>query len=109
MRLLRDENVTRKLAPLLKGHEVLTVQRMGWDGWTNGQLLSAMRVNRFDYLITMDRNMQHQLPLEKYRIRLMVLVARRNDIESLRPLVPEVLDCLAHDSDQLVTTIGLPR
>jgi hypothetical protein len=57
----------------------------------------------------MDRNMQHQLPLEKYRIRLMVLVARRNDIESLRPLVPEVLDCLAHDSDQLVTTIGLPR
>jgi hypothetical protein len=40
MRLLLDENVTRKLAPLLKGHEVLTVQRMGWDGWTNGQLLS---------------------------------------------------------------------
>ncbi len=29
MRLLLDENVTRKLAPLLKGHEVLTVQKNG--------------------------------------------------------------------------------
>jgi len=40
MRLLLDECVDRRLAPLLEGHEVTTVPRLGWAGLDGSGLLS---------------------------------------------------------------------
>ncbi|MFT3886086.1 MAG: DUF5615 family PIN-like protein [Flavobacteriales bacterium] len=64
MRLLLDENVTKRLAPMLGGHDVVTVQRMGWAGLTNGKLLGAMTEAGITVLITMDRDLQFQLPFQ---------------------------------------------
>ena len=53
MRILLDEDVPRRLAPLLLGHDATTVPQAGWAG-VNGQLL-ALAASGFDLLVTMDR------------------------------------------------------
>lgn len=105
MRLLLDENVTKRLAPMLGGHDVETVQRMGWAGMTNGKLLGAMTEAGITVLITMDRNLQFQLPLAKYGVKLIVLVAKSNGIKSLAPLVPVLLDYLGQEELDMVRLI----
>ena len=40
MKVLIDENLPRKLAGHLKGHECRTVAECGWAGKKNGELLS---------------------------------------------------------------------
>ncbi len=59
MRVLLDENLPLDLAPLLEGHQVESVRGLGWSGLTNGELLDRAG-GRFDALITMDRNIEHQ-------------------------------------------------
>lgn len=105
MRLLLDENVTKRLAPMLGEHDVVTVQRMGWAGLTNGKLLGAMMEAGITVLITMDRNLQFQLPLAKYGVKLVVLVAKSNGIRSLAPLVPVLLDYLGNEELDTVRLI----
>lgn len=39
MRILLDESLPRQLAQELPGHEVQTVQKRGWAGLKNGDLL----------------------------------------------------------------------
>jgi len=94
MRLLLDENVTKHLAPLLTEHDVSTVQQMGWGGLTNGKLLGAMTDAGITVLVTMDRNLQFQLPLAKHGVKLVVLVAKSNGIRAITPLVPALLKYL---------------
>ena len=94
MRILLDECLPRKLAPLLTGHEVKTVGQMSWNGIENGELL-ALASQQFEVLITVDRNLSYQQNLDKFPIRLLVLHARSNQLGHLRRLVPQVLDKLA--------------
>ncbi len=54
MRVLLDEQVSRLLGPYLSGHEVRTVNTMGWKGLENGALLRRA-AEQFDALISMDR------------------------------------------------------
>ena len=53
MKVLLDENLPRKLADHLKGHECRTVSERGWAGKKNGELLSLAETE-FDVLITLD-------------------------------------------------------
>ena len=46
MRLLLDECVPKRLKGELRGHEVKTVQDMGWAGIKNGALLKLADVRR---------------------------------------------------------------
>ena len=50
MRVLLDENLPVELATALTGHRVDTVSGLGWEGVTNGELLSRM-AGRFDALL----------------------------------------------------------
>jgi hypothetical protein len=54
MRILLDEDIPRRLAALLVGHEVSTVQRNGWSGVKNGRLLE-LAAAEFDVFLTMDK------------------------------------------------------
>lgn len=105
MYLLLDENVTRKLVPLLTGHTAVTAQQMGWAGKSNGELLGAMTKAGLSMIITMDRNLQFQLPLEKYGVKVVVLSAKGNSIEALRPLVVPLIRYLDEDAHDLVRVI----
>ncbi len=93
MRILLDECLPRKLKQDLIGHHVLTVPDMGWRGVKNGELLRRAE-NSFDVFITIDQGLQYQQNLEKAKIAIVVLAAQDNQIESLHPLMTDVLIAL---------------
>ena len=90
MRILLDEDVPRRLGALLTGHEVSTVQRMGWTGVKNGRLL-GLAATEFDVFVTMDGNLEYQQNLSSLPIAVLVIAAVSNRMEHIAPLVPNVL------------------
>ncbi|HYO49894.1 MAG TPA: DUF5615 family PIN-like protein [Chloroflexia bacterium] len=93
MRILLDECLPRKLKNYLPEHEVKTVPQMGWASIENGDLLQLAET-LFDVFITVDRNMQHQQNMSKHHIAVVVLLARSNQVASLHPLMPALLQTL---------------
>jgi predicted nuclease of predicted toxin-antitoxin system len=93
MRILLDESLPRNLSLELTGHEVQTVQRAGWAGLKNGELLRTAS-QEFQVLLTGDKNLEFQQNPATLPIAVVVLVAVNNRIETLRPLIPLVLEAL---------------
>ena len=93
MRVLLDECTPRKLRRNLPEHEVRTVGEMGWRGTKNGALL-LQAASEFDVLLTVDSNMEFQQNTAALPLAIIVLVALKNDIALLRPLMPQVRDLL---------------
>jgi hypothetical protein len=93
MRVLLDECVPRGLRAELPGHEVETVAEAGWAGVKNGELLQRA-ASRFDVLLTVDRNLEYQQNFSGLTIAVIVIDVPSNDIEVIRPLMPEVLEAL---------------
>jgi predicted nuclease of predicted toxin-antitoxin system len=89
VRLLLDECVPKRLRRELQGHEVRTVPEMGWAGRENGELLRSAE-SEFDVLVTVDQKLKYQQSVAGRNIAVVVMVARRNKIEFLRPLVPDL-------------------
>jgi hypothetical protein len=89
VRLLLDECVPRRLRRELSDHEVRTVPEMGWAARQNGELLK-LASNLFDVFITVDQRLSYQQDVERFSIAIVVLVARRNKLEFLLPLMPEL-------------------
>ena len=104
MRVLLDECVPRRLKRELVGHDVKTAPEMGWASKTNGELL-ALAAGEFDVFLTVDRNLSYQQDVSALDIAVLVLVARSNALDVLRPLVPLVLDALANPKRGAVTLI----
>ncbi len=90
MKLLLDECVTRYVKRDLIGHDVFTVDDVGFKGLRNGRLLSAASGN-FDVLITVDRKLPREHQIVQHDIAVIVLIALSNRYEHLRPLLPLVL------------------
>ena len=108
MRVLLDEDVTRRLKGELLGHEVLTVVEMGWQGRKNGELLALADMS-FDVLVTADRNMRYQQNLARLqRLAVVVILAHNTNIETLRPLVPRILATLQTIRPGIVLEVGGP-
>jgi predicted nuclease of predicted toxin-antitoxin system len=94
VRVLLDEQLPRRLARELKGHEVRTVQQQGWAGLKNGELLNRAAAENFEVLVTGDQNWEFQQNLTRARVSVIVLVAPSNALEDLLPLVPSLLVAL---------------
>ena len=92
-RLLLDENLPRRLARLLIGHEVRTVGEMRWSGLQNGALLGRAAVE-FDALLTCDQSLPNQQHIATLDIAVLVLRSRSNKLADLAPLVPDALVAL---------------
>jgi hypothetical protein len=73
----------------LSAHEVRSVGQMQWKGIANGKLLK-LAAKEFDVIISMDKNMPVEQDLSRYNIGLVLVRARSNRIESLRPLLPAI-------------------
>jgi predicted nuclease of predicted toxin-antitoxin system len=93
VKILLDECIDRRLAKDIAGHEVKTVPQMGWATIKNGELL-ALAEKDFEVFVTVDRNLSFQQPLPRYTIAVIVLRARSNRLQDLRPLVPQLLEML---------------
>lgn len=105
MRVLLDESVPRPLAQLLVGHDVRTVTSLRWTGIKNSELLSRAGES-FDVVLTADQNIEFQQNLAKLPVAVVVLIARTNRIESLAPLVPEVLAVLETLQPKTLRCVG---
>jgi hypothetical protein len=93
VRVLLDECLPRRLKRDLVGHDVRTTPEVGWASKKNGELL-ALAVGPFDVFLTGDRNVSYQQDLSSFDIAIVVLVARSNRLEDLRPLAPRILQIL---------------
>ena len=89
MRVLLDECVPRLLRRELAEHIVQTVPEMGWAGLSNGVLLAAA-AGQFDVLVTTDQRLSYQQNVSMFKISVVVLLAKRNKLDFLLPLMPEL-------------------
>lgn len=105
MRILLDEDLPRRLAELLVEHEVSTVQRSGWSGVKNGELL-GLAAAEFDVFLTMDRNLEFQQNLAALPIAVLVVEAVSNRMEHLAAMVPAILNGLNHLPPRSLRRIG---
>jgi len=71
----------------------------------NGELLQRAS-GQFDVFVTADQNLQYQQNLSKLPIAVVVLVARSNRMESLRPLVPSLLSVIEKIEPRTLIRIG---
>lgn len=94
MKLLLDENLPHQLRHELRGHDCFTVAYMGWGGVENGALLALATSHGFDALLTKDANLEYEQDLTNLPIAVVAIVARSNDIEDIRPLLPKLLTAL---------------
>jgi predicted nuclease of predicted toxin-antitoxin system len=104
VRILLDECLPRQLAKELPEHEVITVQKAGWPGTKNGQLLKKMS-GRFEVFLTIDKRLAHEqeIPTD---VAVITVRARSNRIQDLRPLVPELRRIIAEAKPGLSTSAG---
>jgi hypothetical protein len=78
---------------------------MGWDSFKNGALLAAASGN-FDVLVTTDQRLSFQHDVSAFEIAVVVLVAGRNKLESLLPLVPKLKKALKQIKVREVRRVG---
>lgn len=105
MRILLDESLPIELAVELAGHDVVSVQKMEWSGLKNGELL-ARAAGRFDVMLTADQNLPYQQNLSTLPIAVIVVAAKSNRIEALRPLIPGLLAVLASIQPRTLVHVG---
>src|ERR1700733_2176270 len=105
MRILLDENLPRKLAAYLIGHQCRTVVEGGWSGKKNGELL-AEADPLFDVLLTLDKNLPYQQNLTTKRVAVLIVRARSNRIQDLPPIIPDCLAALASIKPRQVVWAG---
>jgi len=96
MKLQLDESVPRRLAySFPESFTPQTVQEMGWAGTTNGLLLSLAATEGFDALVTVDRGIEHQQNVSALPIPVIIMLAPRNRLAELQPILPEVVSLLS--------------
>ena len=105
MRILLDESLPTELRDELPRHAVRSVGEMGWSALKNGELLRRA-ADQFDVFLTADQNLQYQQNLQSLPIAVAVLVANSNRIQSLKPLVPNLLAALAVVQPRTLFHIG---
>ena len=106
MRILLDECVPRRFRRQLQGHEVCTVPEMGWASFENGVLL-AVASGKFEVLVTTDQRLNYEQNVSSFQIAVVVLVAQRNKLEFLVPLVPELVKVLGEIKPGEVHRVGV--
>jgi Domain of unknown function (DUF5615) len=104
MKILLDENLPYALRFELPGHDVFTVTYMGWTGISNGHLLAKAAEHNFNAVISIDRGIEYEQP--HLPCAVVVLMVKSNNIERIRPLIPEIQRTLNTLSPRTLAKIG---
>jgi hypothetical protein len=94
VKLLLDENLPHQVRLELPGHEVFTAAYMKWGGIENGELLRLAAAAGFDALITNDRGLEYEQNLNALPLAVVVILAKANTMEAIRPVYADLLDVL---------------
>ena len=68
---------------------VTTVDRQGWKGKRNGELLEQA-AETFDVLVTMDKGFEYQQNISEYAIGVIIISAKSNKLQHIQPAMLEV-------------------
>ncbi len=88
MKILLDECITKRLKKNLEEFEVFTVRELELSGIKNGKLMTFCVENKFDILLTIDKNLIHQQNLDKYAITIVVFNCNTSKIDELITFLP---------------------
>lgn len=105
MRVLLDENLPHDLIADLRGHDVVTVQGLDWAGVKNGDLLRRA-VGQVAAFVTMDRKLEHEHNLKALPFGVIVVQARSNRMQDLRPLVGDIQKALGRLRPGTIERVG---
>ena len=105
MRVLLDEQLPLDLSLELLGHAVDTVVSRCWAGIKNGELLDRMR-GQYDVLVTMDRSIEFQQQIGALPFGIVVVRARSNRMQDLRPLVSSIIAAIDAIKPGFVRQVG---
>lgn len=106
MKILLDENL-----PLKVNYEfgekfiVKSVKDLGWEGIKNGKLLQLAIENEFQIFVTMDKNLKDQQNLKKLNIKIILLRAKDNRVDTISLFVPKIKSILEKDFKNKFTEI----
>lgn len=106
MRIIFDENVPWPLLKFLPDHDVTSVQREGFGGMGNGELLNRLD-GRFDVFILCDKNLRYQQNLSDRVIAIVELPTNRWPI--LVNLKAEIGHAVARSASGSYVTVDTPR
>lgn len=108
MKLLLDNCVHKHCKRLLPGHQVLHASEVGMSRLQNGDLLAAAAAEGFEALITVDQNMQHQQPLDRLPVPVLVLDTRDTRLAALQAMSPHFETALAATLDHVLVILDQP-
>ena len=80
-KVLLDENLPVKIKYRLQNVcEIYAVRDKNWNSLENGDLIRAMQKDKFDFLITSDKNLQYQQNVNKYSMGFIILDVADNQL-----------------------------
>jgi predicted nuclease of predicted toxin-antitoxin system len=94
MKLLLDKCMPRRLKREFVEHQVLTVNDAGLKGLKNGELLRVAAAQNFDAMLTVDKNLTYQQNAPDFRVAVLVIDAKGNSYEMLKPFASKILEAL---------------
>lgn len=88
MRIVLDENLPRPMRLIFgPGHDVATVQELGWSELSNGELLARLEGNH-DVFVTADKNLRYQQKLSGRQLAIVEVPTNR--LPALKALYPAI-------------------
>lgn len=105
MKLLLDENFPQKVTLDFPEHTIITIDKAGWKGKKNSELLQLMEKMGFDGLITLDQNLPKQQNLLKFKLKIFVLKPVDSRPGNVQPLIQKLRSALTHESTEQVVEI----
>jgi hypothetical protein len=106
VRVLIDECLNWRPGRALTGHYFSSVDKMGWSGVTNGQLLALAEQNSFDVFLTGHRNLSFQQNVAHQRIAIVMLEGAGIQLHQTLPRIPKVLSLLPTLQPGQIVRIG---
>lgn len=84
MKVLVDECLPFWLARHLAGHDVKTVQQMGWSSLKDGEILNQAE-SKFEVFLTADKNLKHQQSLAGRKLAIILAFQQAGHCQGLAP------------------------
>ena len=88
------------------GHERETVRDAGFSGKENGELI-ALAEKKFNVLITIDKNIRYRQNIAGRNIAILIIRAASNDLDDIRPHVPQALAALRSIRPGQIVEVGI--
>ena len=106
MKVLLDENLPQDLRKRIAGHDVFTVDFLGWKGIENGELLALAAQNGFDVVLTKDLGIEYEQSGKTLPVSVIVLLAKSNKLADISPLVPALLRAMENLQPKVLVRVG---